>query len=342
VGSDPELKAERATKAAGYSGLAADKTEKLAEALEAGKSLQDSMTSAGLSDEEQGKLLEKLRLTLSPQQLGAAMTQASTDPAWKPMTAEDTTKSVDTGVSDALPDANATLKAGAPGKHSMSVHDTHLDAGLDVWVQNWPTSIADAQSDPAAPLGLGADPLAPGADVSEEQVEQAEATVGTLAEIENVLKNKGIKLNKSWMDNHMKKMIEEATLDALRTAMPEFIMLQGAGPEEVAKAIGRGVDPKEIGTKLVQAAKDAKGGDEGNPLEVIKGLGGKNAAGGFVSGINKEGIALVAKGEQIVPAGGGAGGAVKVELSLKGDLAALIEAKAQETIVKHEAASKFR
>ena len=77
------------------------------------------------------------------------------------------------------------------------------------------------------------------------------------------------------------------------------------------------------------------------------------AAGGLVTGIGPNGIAItrpapgegltsIGVGERIVPAGGGGGGSQTIVLELRGDLGRLIEAKAQDTIVKNMAASKYR
>lgn len=209
---------------------------------------------------------------------------------------------------------------------------------------------AAAAPPPGTGGGAPAGPAAPvtakdSAKQTEEQVEKQEAVIGNLAEIEKVLKNKGIKLNKSWMDNHMNKMIQDATLESLRTALYEYYVLdhtENWGPFFKEKNVTGADAMKAVG----QWAKDTQTG--GGDLKLKD-----HAVGGLVTGVNGglatvqaaagEGLASVGKGERIVPAGGGGGGgSMKVELSLKGDLAALIEAKAQEVVVKHEAASKLR
>jgi hypothetical protein len=107
------------------------------------------------------------------------------------------------------------------------------------------------------------------------------------------------------------------------------------------------VDPKALGKGLVDKAREGV-----LPDTAIQAAG--NAVGGLVTSIRGglaqvspapgEGLASIGRGERIVPAGGGGGGgsSVRVELVLKDDLGRLIEAKAQEVIVRHGAAEKYR
>jgi len=185
------------------------------------------------------------------------------------------------------------------------------------------------------------------ADVQQAQQEQIK---GTLAEVVDALRVKGVRLDKSWMDNHMKKMIEEATLDALRVALLENFMMKELKPDDVAKALANGADPKTLSKIFMGGKKDGK--TDADALGSV--TAGKNAAGGFVTGIKGglaqispapgEGLASIGKGERIVSAdgGGGGGGTTRVELVLKGDLGQLIEAKAQQVVVRHNAAANNR
>lgn len=169
---------------------------------------------------------------------------------------------------------------------------------------------------------------------------------GILEDIYDALRQKGVRLDKSWMDNHMKKMVEEATLDALRVGLLEYYMYKDLQPQDIADALKRGVDPKALGKGLVDRAREGV-----LPADAIGALGG-NAEGGLVTGIRGglaqispapgEGLASIGRGERIVSAGGGGGSTVRVELSLKDDLGRLIEAKAQEVVVRHGAAEKNR
>ena len=235
--------------------------------------------------------------------------------------------------------ATAATKKGSIYTHDETVSgsiEALGDMGLDVWVQNWPASIAD-RPEVAAPAamdaGEGIDP-----DLLEDQVEKEEAAVGSLAEIEKVLKFKGVRLNKNMIDTDLKKMTEEATLDAMRVGLLEYAMYKDKKPEELAAMLA-GADPKTFGKGLLERA--IKPG---------------NAAGGMVTGIEGgeavvaapgEGLVSIGKGERILPANaagtmGGTTSAVTVTLELVGDLKQLVRAVAQDEIVRHAAASNTR
>ena len=207
--------------------------------------------------------------------------------------------------------------------------------GFDVWVQNWPTSIADQPQVAAPVMGGGGDAIDP--TILEDQVEQEEAAVGSLAEIEKVLKFKGVRLNKNMIDTDLKKMTEEATLDAMRVGLLEYAMYKDKKPEELAAMLA-GADPKTFGKGLLERA--------------VK----PNAAGGMVTGVEGgeavvaapgEGLVSIGEGERILPANaagtmGGTSSAVTVTLELVGDLKQLVRAVAQDEIVRHAAAASTR
>lgn len=300
-----------------------------------GEALQEVMK--GKSDEEQmafsNELFSKELWGMDPTDLAGVMA--------------DMPQPDDIGASiyDQFPDLQKFAKAGTTNS-TIYTHDTHAEDMLKDAPKEHADLMAAAMAKFGSPDDIGAAAFSEALGIDPEAEEEMQKTqAGSLAELVDLLSIRGIRLNKSWMNNHMKKMVAEATLESLRTALLEFILMQEAGPEAIVQALQRGVDPKKIGEGLVSAAKD-KGQAPGEAIAEM------NAKGGLVTGVSNglarvraaagEGLASVGKGERIIPAGGGGGGKVQVELSLKGDLAALIEAKAQETIVKHQAASKFR
>jgi tetratricopeptide (TPR) repeat protein len=155
----------------------------------------------------------------------------------------------------------------------------------------------------------------------------------TLDLILKQLRNKGIKIEK-FVGDHVKNTIHDAVLDAAREALVEYYILTKQTDTDVLKSLQDGMSSQDIMAKGLKQTQDT--GKVGLPL-----VG--NADGGLVTGV-REGIASVAKGEAIVPAGGaaGGGGPVKVELSLKGDLGRIIDARADDRYAVNKSREKFR
>lgn len=225
---------------------------------------------------------------------------------------------------------------------TIYVHDTHAEGHLEKMEKG----LLDGASLTESLLGqMGNEPPVPTAE-DEDMAEQSEAQADTLMAIWKALRMKGIKIEK-FVGEHVKDTIHDAVLDAASEALLDYYMYQGAPQEEVAKALGAGVSPKEFGRKMREGM--VKGG---NPGEVLKDLQTPaNASGGFVTSITGglarisaapgEGLASVGKGEAITPAGGG-GGKVQVELSLKGDLGRIINAHADDRYAINRSREKFR
>jgi hypothetical protein len=176
----------------------------------------------------------------------------------------------------------------------------------------------------------------------EAHTDATKETTSAVEGLQQFEKQKNAMINPSVFKSKYQTEIENGTLDALRTALWEFALLTQF--DKVAKwkdTFGGNVSD----AKSAFAAVNKYYADR--PAE----LGLKaNAAGGVVTDIGADGVATIrpapgegltsiGKGERIVPAGGGA---QTIVLELRGDLGRLIEAKAQDTIVKHTAASRFR
>ncbi len=181
---------------------------------------------------------------------------------------------------------------------------------------------------------------------AEAQTDQQEKIQGTLGEVVSALRQKGIRLDNSWMTSKMQKMVTDATLESTRQALLEYWILENTSDP---KAWADFLKDKGTGGAGLRAAGDwfndtaGKGGD----LQVTGGA--KHADGGVVTGISNgmamvaapgEGLTSIGRGEQIVPAGSGR--KTVIELSLKDNLLGLIDARVQDGIVKHAAATKFR
>jgi hypothetical protein len=195
--------------------------------------------------------------------------------------------------------------------------------------------------------------------VSEKQLEELGAlqeflasndvVKGTLAGIEETLKIKGIKINKSFLDNQIGKVIEDSTLKSLRTALLEqaLFMIATTDPEKLK---GWTADMGASAADVFKATVKRVGEIAPTGFESLA----KTATGGLVTGVPGgvasimrpapgEGLASVGVGETIVPRGGGGGQRVEVSIRLDGDLTKkLIKAQASNAIVEHAAAAPRR
>lgn len=171
---------------------------------------------------------------------------------------------------------------------------------------------------------------------------------GTLAGIEEALKVKGIKINQSFLDSKVSKVIEDSTLKALRVALLEqaLFMLSTTDPEKLKG--WKDNMGSSAGDIFSSSADWVKKNAPGFTDMMLPG----HAAGGFVTGVSNgfaqvspapgEGLASVGSGETIVPRGGGTQ-RVEVAIRLDGDMTKrLIKAQASNAIVEHSAAAPRR
>ncbi len=192
---------------------------------------------------------------------------------------------------------------------------------------------------PAMPTGLPAGAMVPGA--GEEVLDAFDAQQGTLDNIFKALRIRGVKLDKPFVENTLKKAQRDATYDAASEALADYYMLSKADSQEVQAAIKHGADPTKLGAALSRASR--AGTTAGDYLKSV--IEAPHQAGGVVTGVAGgralvhpapgEGLTSIGKGERIVPAGGGGGGQV-IELRLKGDLARIIDARSHNAIAEHE------
>jgi hypothetical protein len=222
--------------------------------------------------------------------------------------------------------------------------------------------------------------LAPKADAQKTaeatQASSEKAATATAATADALTKphTAYFKFSDEFLRGKYAKTVKESVLDALRIALFEFFMYMYLSPADIADAMQKGaVDPTTFGKSIVEQARVA-GGKYGEAYgaapkaEEEEGKDPKDktptaataparAAGGLVTGINGgmavvrpapgEGLTSIGAGETILPAnargglGAGAGGSVKVELSLKGDLARIIEAKASDVVYESKRRERF-
>lgn len=195
--------------AAKMAGMSDDVANKLEKAMSDNNGdLQKALASTGLGTGDQAKILEKLRLQLTPEELAKATTDAmAAIPGQDPAAIAAATEK---GVKDATPSAEAAAQAGLQ-PHSLYTHDVTAEAA------------------------------------SEDMMDEAQSQGDTLDDILKTLRFRGIKIDKPFLQNQIKETFHDASLDALNEALMDYYLLQQSNPADVVDAISQGVDPRSIG-----------------------------------------------------------------------------------------------
>jgi hypothetical protein len=165
-------------------------------------------------------------------------------------------------------------------------------------------------------------------------------TVSSLQNLWDALRRKGIKIDRGQLEGEIKKSISGGVLEGAREALFEYAMYTSTDP---AAMLGR---MQRSGTGIGGMAKAF---DENAANSAFL---GKNAAGGFVSGVSNgianvnpapgEGLASVGKGERIIPAGGGGSQIVLNVNGLGGaDLANYLKEKIAQGVYEYKRREKF-
>ena len=241
-----ELRTERVTEAATMAGIDPAKAEKLRLASISAtdnKDLGAVFRAAGLTGEESAKMLDKLRITLSPEQLAAQIADASKDPAFQ-------------ATKEGLDASDLSKEATNPG--SIYTHDIHLEGLMETLVASLTGGTAGGTDPDMADQTSSIDGL------SEEQLEAKEATTASLADIYNVLKIKGIRINQSHLDKDVKKVIFEGSREAMEEALFEYALLIGESGAYKALEDSKGKGGSVTGSGLMRGF--AKEMVEGNGL----------------------------------------------------------------------------
>lgn len=164
---------------------------------------------------------------------------------------------------------------------------------------------------------------------------QGREAVSNLQSLYDAMRRRGIRLDESQLTGAFKRVLTDGTLSAMRTALLEYALYTA---EDQDRLIQRMRD-SGIGT-AVKAAEE---------FETLK----PNALGGDVVGIAAgravvaspgEGLASVARGERIVPAGG-KGGDANITINVNGvggsDLANLLREKVAEGVYEYKKREKY-
>ena len=201
-------------------------------------------------------------------------------------------------------------QATTPG--SIYTHDIHSEAILTDLVKQLtggPSGVGDPDMQ-AQTSTLGG--------LTEEQLETQEATSASLADIYNVLKIKGIRINQSHLDKDVKKVIFEGSREAMEEALFEYALLIGESGAYKALEDSKGKGGSVTGSGLMR----------GFAKEMVEGNG--------LANLKAEKEAAVAAAAVAPPSGGGdkskdVSGEVtvtgKVVLELKNDLDKYMDAR---------------
>ena len=273
-----------------------------------------------IPEDQMTAVLQKLGWHMDPEDLAKAF------PDWEKaagtaMTPEQTQKAVADGMDQVgqrtANEATTELQKSASNGHSLDVHDHHTEPLLQ--------GILDALVGP---------PVANDSD--EATLEEQESTTASLADIYNVLKIKGIRINQSHLDKDVKKVIADATLESIQEGLFEYYQYQGMSPTDLQTYASTNAisSPADLGKSLATAfwdrAKVATSGGTASPVGISQLLGNPTLAGGAPP------AAPAASAAQKVDV------EVEVKLALTDDFSKYVRVIAQETYVKNADASNRR
>ena len=229
-----------------------------------------------------------------------------------------------------------------------------------IWSSNDRTQVIQAMADlvkeippeaiVAAASGGGAPAETP--KVVEAQSEATTEIAKSNQEVKKAVTQRGIKIAPATIKQESSSM-EQAMLSALRTALFEYYLYSGTDRGQMLTAMKEGkiTDPRLAAQTFAAGAMAGGGALAGTAALSGATTAQGNAMGGMVTGIANgmavvaaqgEGLASVAKGEKIVPAGGGGGGVSVVVNGIGGrDLAHLIEGKVTEGIREYKRRERY-
>lgn len=326
---DTPDKLMKSAEAAGIGGDQLDKIKQALAGVEPGQKIDPAalLEKAGLSEDTLTSMAEKSAWFMDP------ATLATIFPALK-------------GMSQAAL-GGATPTAEAPSAQTQAAAKTEgapVPAAGQPAAAPAPAAPAPAPPELVVPAAMTAGATEVVAKQAEVQSAQQEKVVGSLAEVEKILRQKGIVLDKTQWKSRVQDQMDKGTLDAIRTALYEYYLYKDLSQEDVQGAIRSGIKPEELGPRI--AEQFGKGMNVSDAVHSLQ----KNAVGGTVTGISGgvaqvrpasgEGLASIGRGERIVPAGGAA--PQVIELRLSDELARIIDARASDVYARNVTLSKMR
>jgi hypothetical protein len=188
-----------------------------------------------------------------------------------------------------------------------------------------PSTVAGAKAPTDKPIEVYGPPL----PTDEDMVDLSREHLGSLEGIHRALRVKGIKIDRSFLKDHIGKQIETSVLDAEREALFEYWLYSEMDRGEVLQGmkegkIESGKDFAKMSKKqALDSGKDLKGQEKDVFSEANRAAVLNNAQGGIVTSVRGnmaqvaplppaapgEGWASIGPNETILPAGGAGGGA---------------------------------
>jgi hypothetical protein len=170
------------------------------------------------------------------------------------------------------------------------------------------------------------------------------AVVGSLQDLWNALRMKGIKFDRTQLEGLYQDVIHKGTYLGAQDALAEYALYTASDPSGVLKKM------KDSGFQGVGKLATTL---EGQMDEAKKSRTPGHAAGGLVTGISGgmaqispaagEGLASIGRGERILPAGGGGGASISLTVNGIGgqDLANFLKEKVNQGIHEYKRREKF-
>jgi hypothetical protein len=348
------------SKAVGATGLDEKKGQSVERNLLKGNGFADSLKKAGLTSDEEAKILDKIRMFLTTPDLMkviAAGTSIATDDA-KPTGQEQA--SIDAGGPTAPPDpvapsATAPVPPAPPPavppptkgvvKSVDNFADTLSQIGMSLPPPPAPTAMAGAPA--VSPAHAAAVAKAKAPDTMTQ--DQGEAILGSLDGLSDTLSQNGIKINRSFLRNQFWKNGHDAVLDANREALLEYFLYSKMDPADVAKGLQAGnFDATTFGQGVLSGAT-ATGTiampTKDQPTTKLPGM----ASGGTVPEPKSPDQVFVAArpGEKIIPKGQQGGGplSLTIPISVNGpggqELGNMMRAAAMNVVLEWQRKHKF-
>jgi hypothetical protein len=248
----------------------------------------------------------------------------SFDKAWEKVTTGKDTSDLSTELMgkalwsmDPKPLEDLAKKGIHPG--SIYTHDIHAEKHLK-----------DMALDDE-PAVLGSQAMVPQASkVDEDMADNTDGMSDNLGKIYNALRNRGIRIEK-FVGDHVRDTMHDAVLSAANEALFDYYMYQGTDKGSLAKALKAGVSP----TSLV-------GGMMGGMKSTGTMAGATDAVSQMTDAAAKASASISSGSTEQSKTNTQPGGTQKIELSLKGDLARIIDARADDRYAVNRSREKFR
>lgn len=170
---------------------------------------------------------------------------------------------------------------------------------------------------------------------------QGEQIIAGTEGIQQALRQDGIKIDKSFLNNAYEKSVYNGVLDAMRDALFEFALYTSKEPKQLIQRMqASGFKAGNMAAAFAADAKNASYLDANAVGGKVVGIAGGQA----VIASPGEGLASVGKGETIVPAGGGSGSQT-FQINVNGiggqDLARYLQQRVAEIVYEYKRRERY-